>query len=148
MKDEAGMYQYPVQLKSDSNGTLLVTFPDVPEAITFGENRPDALRKASEALEAALSLYIEDRREIPRPGRLTARRVLIGLPALSQAKVALYELMRSRGVRKAELARRMGCGKAQVDHLIDLNHPSRVDQLEAAFRALRKRMHIVIGDAA
>ena len=36
VKDEAGMYQYPVQLKPDSNGTLLVTFPDVPEAITFG----------------------------------------------------------------------------------------------------------------
>ena len=62
--------------------------------------------------------------------------------------MALYELMRSGGIRKAELARRLSCGKSQVDRLLDLNHSSRLDQLEAAFHALQKRMHIVIDDAA
>ncbi len=29
------MVKYPVTLKLDTNGTLLVSFPDVPEAHTF-----------------------------------------------------------------------------------------------------------------
>ena len=52
------MYQFPVRFKPDTNGTLLVTFPDVPEAITFGENQADAMIRAAEALVEALSLYI------------------------------------------------------------------------------------------
>ena len=142
------MYPYPVRFKTDTNGTLLVTFPDVPEAITFGENRADAMTRAVEALEAALSLYMDDRREIPRPKQVGPRAQVVTLPALSEAKIALYEWMRTSGVRKAELARRMKCGKSQVDRLLDLNHASRLDQLEAAFHALRKRMHIVVSDAA
>jgi antitoxin HicB len=143
------MYQYPVRLKADTNGTLLVTFPDVPEAITFGENQADAMIRAAEALEAALSLYMDARREIPRPkGAATRKTPVVTLPALTEAKLALYDLMRSSGVRKAELARRLSCGKSQVDRLLDLNHASRLDQLEAAFQALNKRMYVVIGDAA
>jgi antitoxin HicB len=143
------MYQYPVRLKADTNGTLLVTFPDVPEAITFGENRADAMIRAAEALEAALSFYMDARREIPRPKQAHSRKTpVVSLPALTEAKLALYELMRTNRVRKAELARRLSCGKSQVDRLLDLNHASRLDQLEAAFHALNKRMYVVIGDAA
>jgi antitoxin HicB len=141
--------QYPVTLKSDDNGAILVTFPDVPEAITFGEDREDALRRASEALEAALSIYMDQRRDIPAPSRPRSKRTaLVSLPALSEAKVALYQALRARGIRKAELARRLGCQKSQVERLLDLNHASRLDQIEAAFRVLSKRMHIVIDDAA
>jgi antitoxin HicB len=143
------MYQYPVRFKTDTNGTFLVTFPDVPEAITFGQDRAEAKIRAAEALEAALSIYMDQRREIPRPTQaITKRTQVVTLPALSEAKVALYELMRASGIRKAELARRLRCGKSQVDRLLNLNHASRLDQLEAAFHALRKRMHIVIDDAA
>jgi antitoxin HicB len=144
------MYLYPVRLRTDTNGTLLVRFPDVPEAITFGENRGDALIRAAEALEAALSLYMDARREIPRPKPQPASRktLLVALPALTGAKLALYELMRQSHIRKADLARRLHCGKTHVDRLLDLNHASRLDQLEAAFHALSKRMSIVIGDAA
>ena len=105
--------------------------------------------RAAEALEAALSFYMDARREIPKPKRVSSRKTLVvTLPALTEANLALYELMRSSGVRKAELARRLNCGKSQVDRLLDLNHASRLDQLEAAFHALRKRMHILIDDAA
>jgi len=37
------MFDYPVTLISD-NGTVRVIFPDVPEAITFGINKNDAMR--------------------------------------------------------------------------------------------------------
>ena len=117
------MYQYPARFQRDDNGTILVTFPDVPEAITFGRNEQDALRRAAEALEAALSIYIERRLDIPVPSRPRGRMSrLVGLPALCEAKVALYAAMRVAGVRKADLARRLSWQKSQVDRLLDLNH--------------------------
>jgi len=140
------VHEYPVKLERDDNGTVLVTFPDVPEAITFGEDEPDALRRAAEALEAALSIYMDKHLDIPQPRRM--RSPLVRLSPLSEAKVALYEALRAQGVRKADLARRLGWRKSQVDRLLDLNHHSRLEQLEAAFATLNKRLTVAIRDAA
>ena len=127
----------------DDNGTILVTFPDVPEAITFGENEEDALTRAAEALEAALSIYIDKNVEIPKPSRPnTKRTVVIGIPALTDAKISLYTAMRRAGVTRAELARQLGLQKSQIGRLLDLNHESRLDQIERALRALGKRLEI------
>ena len=143
------MFSYPARLKHDTNGTLLVTFPDLPEAITFGDGEADALRRAAEALEAALSFYIDKRVDIPAPSHPRDKRFRwVGLSALSEAKVALYVAMRNSGVRKAELARRLGWQRSQVDRLLDLNHASRLDQIEAALGALNKRMSITVKNAA
>lgn len=134
------MYQYAATITPDNNGTLLVKFPGVPEAITFGEDEEDALRRGAEALEAALSMYMSASRDIPAPAPRAAKGRLIALPALSDAKISLYTAMRKAGVTKAELARRLGWGKVQAGRLLDLDHDSRMDQIEAAFRALGKRI--------
>ena len=63
------MYRYPAKFKTDTNGTILVTFPDIPEATTFGEDELDALRRGTEALEAALSIYIDHGLDIPKSER-------------------------------------------------------------------------------
>ncbi|MCX6634135.1 MAG: hypothetical protein NT090_03460 [Acidobacteria bacterium] len=73
---------------------------------------------------------------------------LVSLPLLSEAKVRLYCSMRSAKVCKAELARRLGCHMPQIDRLLDLNHTSRIGQVEAAFRALDKQIVIDIRDRA
>jgi antitoxin HicB len=142
------MLQYPVKLIRDTNGTVQVTFPDVPEAHTFGEDEDEALMHAVDALETALSLYIEDRRDIPRPSPRKRGMKSVTVPALSEAKVALYSTMRANQVGKAELARRLSCHLPQVDRLLDLMHASRLDQLEAAFRVLGKRLTVEVQDAA
>lgn len=46
----------------------------------------------------------------------------------------------TNGVRKAELARRMGVHKQQVERLFDIGHSPRIEQLEAAFAALQMRL--------
>jgi antitoxin HicB len=70
------------------------------------------------------------------------------LPALTEAKIALYSTMRASGVGKAEPARRLNCHLPQVDRLLDLTHSSRLDQLEAAFRVLGKQLSVEILEAA
>jgi antitoxin HicB len=56
--------------------------------------------------------------------------------------------MRDRGVRKTELARRLGVHLPQVDRLLDLRHGSRLDQVEDALRAVGKELVLTVQDAA
>ena len=142
------MLQYPVKLSRDTNGTILVDFPDVPQAHTFGEDEGEALLHAVDALETALSMYIDDRRDIPKPSPVRRRGKSVTVPALTEAKLALYSVMRAQRVGKAELAKRLNCHLPQVDRLLDLLHSSRLDQIEAAFRVLGKRLAIAVEEAA
>jgi hypothetical protein len=59
-----------------------------------------------------------------------------------------YSALRSQDIRKIELARRLGCSPSQVDRLLDIQHRSKLDQLEAAFAAIGKRLLIRVRDLA
>ena len=59
---------YPVTLTKDGV-TILATFDDVPEAITFGEDETEALWQAADALESALSFYTEKGVALPTPSK-------------------------------------------------------------------------------
>ena len=141
------MLRYPVRLSKDTNDTILVDVPDIPEAHTFGEDREEALLRAPDAIESALMCYIDLRREIPAP-RATSKGRFVTLPALTEAKLALYTAMRTTETGKAELARRLNWHLPQVDRLLDLRHASRLDQLETAFRALGKQLSVEVSEAA
>ena len=141
------MLRYPVKLSKDTNETILVDVPDIPEAHTFGEDREEALLRAPDAIESALMCYIDLRREIPVP-RATRKGPFVTLPALTEAKLGLYTAMRAARIGKAELARRLNCHLPQVDRLLDLRHASRPDQLETAFRTLGKQISVQICEAA
>jgi antitoxin HicB len=67
---------------------------------------------------------------------------------MQAAKTELYREFLASGIRKAELARRLGIPKTNVDRLFDLRHQSRLDQIEAAFQALGKVLSIEVRDAA
>jgi antitoxin HicB len=139
--------RYPVKLSKDTNHTILVDVPGIPEAHTFGQDREEALLRAPDAIESALMCYIDLRREIPVP-QATAKGPFATLPALTEAKLALYTAMRATKTGKADLARRLNCHLPQVDRLLDLRHASRLDQLEAAFRALGKQISVQVSEAA
>ena len=142
------MLRYPVKLAKDDNGTLLVTVPDFPEVTTFGKNEADALLRAADAIATAMQGRITDRKEIPEPSVPRRRQRLVGLPAIVAAKLALYRTMLETNTRKAELARKLGVHAPQVDRLLDLDHDSRLDQIENAARAMGREMHIELRPAA
>ena len=138
---------YPVTLTPDDNGTVLVTFPDVDGAVTYGDTIDEALTRAPDALATILEAYIKDRRPIPLPStRRTKYRVAV--PALVEAKIRLYEAMRVAKVGKAELGRRLDWHLPQVDRLLAMTHGSKLAQLEAAFGALGKRLVVGVEDVA
>lgn len=139
------MLRYPVILTPE-DGAVLVSFPEFPNVHTFGDDEPEALLRAVDALETMLMSMIEDWDPIPSPGPIRRRRFVI-LPALTKTKLELYKQMRASGVGKAELARRLNCHLPQIDRLLDLGHSSRLDQLEQAFLALGKRWVVSIENA-
>jgi antitoxin HicB len=137
---------YRVKLERDDNNTVVVDFPDFPEAHTFGDDEADALRRAQDALATIIDGYIRARRDIPQP-TAGPRTPHVAVPPLIGAKVAVYRAMRARKVGKAELARRLGWHLPQVDRVLDVRHNSRLDQLDAAAAAVGKRLVVTVRDA-
>lgn len=137
--------RYPVTLTPDDNGSIVVTFPDVPEAITYGDTVEEALSRAPDALMTIVDAFIKDRRDIPEPSATDGP--AIELPSLETAKIGLYRSMRAAHVGKAELARRLNWHLPQVDRVLDVHHGSQLDQIDAAFGALGKRLVVSIEDA-
>ena len=140
------MTKYSVTLTREGS-KVLVDFPDFPNVHTYGDKEAEALTRAVDALETMLMALIDDREDIPRPRRVKRGR-FITLPALTEAKLELYRQMREARIGKAELARRLHCHLPQVDRLLDLNHGSRLDQIEQALLAVGKRLTISFEDAA
>ena len=132
------MLEYPVRLEDD-DGSILVTALDFPELTTFGEDRDDALMRAVGALEEAIAARMHGGGDVPNP---SPGEVRVVLPTLTAVKVTLYRTMRSQGVGKAELARRLGWHMPQVDRVLDLQHHSRMDQMDAALGAVGARLQV------
>ena len=136
---------YPVTLTKDSNGKFLVRFPDVPEAVTFGDTKEEALEHAVDALLSAFDAFMRERRDIPAPSDSKSK-IGVEVPALDASKVSLYQAMRERRINKSELARRLQWHLPQVDRVLQVRHGSQLEQLEAAFAAVGKRLRIVVTD--
>jgi len=137
------MFDYPVTLTPD-DGSVLVTFADVPEAITFGADEDEALLHAVDALETGLSFYVDARKPLPFPSKPQRGQKTVRPGALEGAKLGLYQAMMEQGLRKADLARRLGWHLPQVDRLFALDHASRFDQIESAARALGRRVEVEV----
>ena len=139
------MLSYSIRLEPDDNGTFLVTCADFPELTTFGDDLDEALARALNALEEAIAARMDEREDIPVPSAGDNR---VALPALSAVKVVLYQEMRSQDIGKAELGRRLGWPLPKVDHVLDLQHRSRLDQLAAALNVVGRQLEVSAAQGA
>lgn len=137
------MFDYPVTLTPDGD-SILVTFADVPEAITFGADEGEALLNAVDALETGLSFYVDARKPLPAVSKAKAKQKTVRPPALECAKLGVYQAMMEQGIKKAELARRLSWHMPQVDRLFDLRHASKLDQIEAAASVLGRHIEVSV----
>ncbi len=140
--------RYPIKLRRDGSH-FLVTFPDIPEAITQGESEAEALEAAKDALETALDFYFDAGRVVPEPSVLKRRQRFVELPVSIAAKVLLLNEMLVQKVRPAELARRLRTTPQEVSRLVNIRHASKIDGVAAAMKALGKALQVsVTPDAA
>lgn len=130
------MFKYPARFEADPDGGFVVTFRDVPEAITQGDKQEDAAAMAVDALVTAMDFYFEDGRQVPAPSKAQAGEVLVALPLSIAAKVALLNVYVEQKTRPVDLAKAMGCKPQEVTRLVDLHHTTKIDTLAEAFQAL------------
>ena len=141
------MFTFPAIFSPAEEGGFVITFPDVPEAISQAESKEEGISIARDCLETALEFYIEGSRPIPRPSSFRGR-VAITVSPMSSMKLMIHQAMIEQGIRKSELARQLGCHLPQIDRLLDLNHASKLDQIERALGVLGLRLLVDFQKAA
>ncbi len=137
------MLRYPAKIEPDTVG-FMVTFRDIPEALSAGDTREEAEAMAADALLVAMDFYFEDRRPVPSPSAPVGDEVMIALPASVSAKVLLLNEMIAQHVTPSELAKRMDTRKQEVNRIIDLGHATKIDTIAAALTSLGRELELSI----
>ncbi|AHD16069.1 hypothetical protein C163_20770 [Pseudomonas sp. FGI182] len=137
------VFEYPVVVHLE-DGSVWVSCPDVPEMACAGDTSEEALFDAVDALESALSFYVDQKIAIPLPATPTEGQPVVRLPALTAAKAALWNTMVAQKISKTEMARRLGVNRPQVDRLVDLLHRSKIEQVEHALHVLGQRIELSV----
>jgi antitoxin HicB len=130
-------------------GGYVVTFPDFGYGATQGETDTEAMEMAQDLLMLTIGDYIRQTKPLPVPKRYPGSKFRpVPLPALQAAKVDLYTAFVKSGLKKADLAREIGIPRTHIERLFSLRHRSRLNQIEAAFATLGKRLHVEARNAA
>ena len=141
-------FQYPATLTPEKKDKFTVRFPDLPEAITSGTDRQDALVQAADCLEEAIAGRVTDGLEIPAPSAPRRNQVLVTVPAPTAAKAALYIAMREVGIKNTELARRLGCDEKAVRRMLDPRLPTKLTRIQQALEVLGRRLVMAMEEEA
>jgi antitoxin HicB len=134
--------RYAIRIRKDTNDTFLVTVPDLPDAITFGETMDEAKLHAVDAIETAMMARMADREAIPEP-KASGRYYVELRPAVA-AKVALWNAMLQQGLGKAALARKLKWHMPQVDRALDVRHESTLSSLVEALAVTGNALSISV----
>jgi antitoxin HicB len=138
-------FSYPVKLTADKHdGGFVVTCRDLPEAITQGNDKAEALDQAEGAVQAALEARINDKLDIPKPSEIRRGEVLATVPVSTAMKAALYSTMKVQGVNNTQLAAMLGMDEKAARRMLDPGHQSKVQALEKALQALGQRATVTI----
>jgi len=134
-------YVYPARLERQK-GTVIVSFRDLPEAITEGRDRADALAQAIDCLDVALLFRMKEKTPLPAPSRPRRDEVLVPASPQVAAKVAFARAFADAGVTRVALAKRLGVRETEVRRMLDPDHGTRLERLNEGMRALDRQLVI------
>jgi antitoxin HicB len=140
-------FSYAAEFERGDKRGIVVSFPDVPEAITQGNDMADARAQAEEALGLALLTYPQRGLPLPKARAKAKGLTLIAVAPGVAAKLAVLEAFAAAGISKSELGR-MGKDEKEVRRILDPKHPTKLSAMVEALRALGKRLVVGIEEAA
>jgi len=141
-------FLYGAKFEQEPDGGFLVTFPDVPEAITQGDDYADARASAVDALSTALRGRVDDGLAIPEPEAVGSDLVFVSADPETALKLALIIEVKAAHISKAELARRLGKAENEARRILDPNHATKLGAMREAFAVLGKEIVVSVRDAA
>jgi antitoxin HicB len=140
---------YPATfLREKGSKGFHVRFPDLPEALTGGDDLNDTFLQAADCLAEAIAGRIARGDDIPTPSFPKRRQHLIGVPLYLAPKLALYLTMRERNMRNTEVAARLGVSETVIRRMLDPKHNTKPERIQSALAALGKRIVVGFEDAA
>lgn len=140
---------YPASFLPEEQGKgFHVRFTDLPEALTGGDDLDDTFVQAADCLAEAIAGRIARGDEIALPSKPKRGQHLISVPLQLAPKLALYLAMRESGIPNTELARRLGVSETVVRRMLNPKHVTKPEKIQAALRALGKRIVVGFEDAA
>ena len=146
-------FRYPARLTyasetaADDKGSV-VTFRDLPEAITQGEDVQDALAMAADGLEEAVWMRIKLGEPIPAPSDPEPGEHLVSLSAAMSAKALLACAIRDAGIDRPQLATRLGWPEDRLRRMLHPDTPVDLPEFERVLAVLGKRLALDLNDAA
>ena len=144
MRGTVEIMRYPVTLTPAPEGGYMVSFVDIPEALTQGETVAEAMEAAKDALLTAFDFYFEDNELIPLPSPLNSHDHFIEVPLSVASKVLLLNAFLQSEITQQELARRIGKPKQEITRLFNLHHATKIDAVQLAAKALGKELSLVM----
>lgn len=141
-------YVYPATFTKDSAGRMLVRFPDLPGAAADGANDAEAMEEAIDCLGSYLAARMARREEIPKPSTRKSRQPLVPVPLWLAPKLALYLAMRSDRISNSDLARRLRVRETVIRRMLDPDHATKAEKIQAALAVLGKRLTVEVRNAA
>ena len=122
------VYPFVTEREGDS---IVVSFPDVPGAVTQVDKGECFDEIVKDCLIAALGGYVARHRPPPRPSAARSR-PSVSLDILTSAKLALAMAMSEANMSNVDLAGHLGVHEKSIRRLLDLDHVSKIDRLESA----------------
>lgn len=136
---------YPAKLDlNPDTGCYVVSFRDLPEALTQGYSLDEARTQAKDALIDALDFYFEDERQVPPPSELQEGEELVEIPLSVWSKVLLLNTMLEQRVSQVELGKLLNKPRQEINRMTNLSHATKIDSIVEALKALGKQPHLVI----
>lgn len=126
------LFSNPAKFTTGSDGRVLVEFVDLPRVATDGKDERGAMDEAMDALGSDLSIRMSHREEIPTPSPAKRGQRQVPVPIWLAPKLALYLAVRDQGVSNSDLARRLGVHERVVRRMLDPEHATKVEKIQAA----------------
>ncbi len=141
-------FAYPAKFEREPDGRVTVTLVDFPNSRTDGKDLQEAIEEASDLLGSVIAQYLADKAALPNPSASKRGQRMIAVPLWIAGKLALHLAMRERRINNCELARRLGVRETVVRRMLDPDHATKSEKLQAALTALGKRLVVRLENAA
>lgn len=141
------VYAYPATIGRDEDGRFVVRFKDLKGAVTDGATIQEALDEAADALSEALMAAVDANEDIPSPSPAKRGQVIVAPDPTVALKAALHMAKRSRGIKAADIARKLKIDHKDARRLLDVHHPSKIGSVTKALNAMGLQVVVSVTSA-
>ncbi len=134
---------YPARFEPAEEGGFVVTFPDLPEAITQGDDFDEAMEMAEDVLMSCVEIYFDAEKPFPIPQSAKHGQTLVFLPDSVYAKVLLHNTMLKENLTKAELSRLTSIRPPEIQRILTPSHNTKIDTISRIMLKLNHPIYLM-----